>query len=182
MRRYWTRHQAAGNRTAAAKAGLGAVLGLGLVAWIGHETGAPLLIAPLGATAVLLFSVPDSPLSQPANVIGGHALATLLALALAALLPDLPWWSAPLAVGLAIAAMAVARLTHPPAGATPLVVLQIDPGVDFLVVTIGCSAALVAIAVLVHKLPPRRPYPLPFPPDYGEPGPKEALARRKGLR
>ena len=44
--------------------------------------GMPLLMAPFGASCVLLFAVPNSPLSQPANVIGGHAVATLAGLAL----------------------------------------------------------------------------------------------------
>ena len=84
-------------------------------------------MAPFGATCVLLFSVPNSPLSQPANVIGGHLVSTAIGLLLHAMLP-VEWWSLGLAVGLAIAAMAVLRVTHPPAGADPLVVFFDSPG------------------------------------------------------
>jgi CBS-domain-containing membrane protein len=40
------------------KAGVGGLLAIGAVAWLSHVTGNPLLMAPFGATCVLLFSVP----------------------------------------------------------------------------------------------------------------------------
>jgi len=109
------------------KAGLGGLLAIATVAWLSYVTGNLLLMAPFGATCVLLFSVPGSPLSQPANVIGGHLVSTAIGLLLHVLLP-VEWWSLGLAVGLAIAAMAALRVTHPPAGADPLVVFFDNPG------------------------------------------------------
>lgn len=40
----------------------------------------PLAIAALGATAVLVYAVPASPLSQPRNVTGGHLIACVVGL------------------------------------------------------------------------------------------------------
>ncbi len=163
MRRFVRRHQPPHSLPSVIKAGLGSLLGIALVALLGQASGWPLLIAPFGATAVLLFSLPESPLSQPAHVVGGHVLSTLLALLLRAVLP-MNWWTVALAVGLAVALMAALRLTHPPAGADPIVVFLGDPGFEFLIVPVlAGSALLVLLAWLIHRLPPRTPYPLPHP-------------------
>ncbi|MBF0304151.1 MAG: HPP family protein [Alphaproteobacteria bacterium] len=165
MRHFLRRHQPSPCRRRALKAGLGALVGLAAVALLGEWAGVPLLIAPFGATCVLVFSVPESPLSQPANVIGGHLLAASVSVAADALLPEGPA-SLALTVGLVITLMAIARLTHPPAGADPLVILPGHFGVDFVLapILVG-SVALVLIATMVHRLPPRTAYPLRMPPN-----------------
>lgn len=139
-------------------AGLGGLIAIGVIGALTAISQTPLIMAPFGASCVLLFSLPASPLSQPANVVGGHLLSTLIGLLLRLALPDV-WWAQALAVGLVIAAMAALRLTHPPAGADPLVVFAADPGFDFLVlpVLIG-SCALVAVAAVFHRVS-GTPYP-----------------------
>lgn len=142
------------------KAGTGGMLAIALVAVLGYLSDSRWIMAPFGASCVLLFSVPASPLSQPANVIGGHLLSTCVGLVVQALLP-VTWWSMGLAVGLAIALMVVLRITHPPAGADPLVVLAESPGWDYLLLPVaGGSLVLVLVAWLVHRIPPRIEYPL----------------------
>ncbi|WP_126454947.1 HPP family protein [Sulfuriflexus mobilis] len=133
-------------------AGLGGMLAIAIVSWLGNVSARALLMAPFGATCVLLFSVPDSPLSQPANVIGGHLISTTIGLLAYSLLP-VEWWSLGLAVGLAISAMAALRITHPPAGADPLVVMLVGQSWGYLLfpVAIG-STILVIIAMLYRKL------------------------------
>ncbi|CAA7620734.1 HPP family protein [Magnetospirillum sp. UT-4] len=162
MRRFVRRHQPAPCRLCAVKAGIGGLIAIALCAAMAEAAGNLLLIAPLAASAVLVFGVHESPLAQPANVIGGHLLSTAIALVLAEVLPP-GWWTLPLGVGLAIAAMAVARVTHPPAGADALVVLALHPGWWYLVFPIlAGSVAIVLAGVIVHRwLPPRGHYPLP---------------------
>lgn len=160
LRGWLFRHQSDQAFPVVVKAGLGGFLAIGTVAWLSHVTGNPLLMAPFGATCVLLFSVPASPLSQPANVIGGHLVSTAIGLMLHMLLPA-DWWSLGLAVGLAIAAMAALRVTHPPAGADPLVVFFDNPGWAYLGLPVALgSLALVVIAWMYHRLPPRVVYPI----------------------
>ncbi len=133
-------------------AGLGGVIAIAGLRLMTEGAGMPLLMAPFGASCVLLFAVPNSPLSQPANVIGGHAVATLAGLVLRQALPD-QWWALALAVGLAIALMVLLRVTHPPAGADPLVVFAADPGFLFLIFPVISGAVmLVALATLFHRL------------------------------
>lgn len=158
------RRQARPPLATALKAGLGGLAAITLVAGIGQATDSVLLMAPFGATCVLLFSLPASPLSQPVNVVGGHLVATCVGLLCNAWLP-LSWWSLGLAVGVAIAAMALLRVTHPPAGANPLVVFFDNPGWEYLGLPVAAgSSALVLIAWLFHHLPPRVDYPLPVTP------------------
>ena len=154
------RHQPAVPSIIWIKAGLGAALGMGFIGWLGDLTGEPLLIAPFGATCVLLFAVPNSPLAQPANVIGGHMLAAAVTLLLRHYLPA-DWWAIGLAVGLVIALMVAFKVTHPPAGATPVVVMLSDPGPLFLLFPmLTSSIVLVLFAWLVHRLPPHTAYPM----------------------
>lgn len=161
-RRFVHRHQPPAPAMTWVKAGLGSAAAIAAVGLLGDLTAIPLLLAPFGASSVLLFALPDSPLSQPAHVIGGHALAAVLSLLLAAVLPH-TWWAAGVAVGVVIAATAALRVTHPPAGADPLVVFLGAPAAPvFLGSVVAGSILLVLIAVAVHRLPPRSlSYPLP---------------------
>ena len=59
---------------------LGALLGIVLTGLIcrsvlGDSSSLPLIVAPLGASAVLLFAVPTSPLAQPWAIIGGNTIS-----------------------------------------------------------------------------------------------------------
>ncbi|WP_029013632.1 HPP family protein [Niveispirillum irakense] len=151
MRHFISRHQPTQPWRVTFLSGLGGLLAIGCVAAFSAFMQAPLLIAPFGASCVLLFAAPYSPLSQPAHVVGGHVLATAVALVMHALLPN-QWWAVALAVGLAIALMGALRVTHPPAGADPLLVFALSPGPDFLVMPVLLGACtLVAIAVMFHR-------------------------------
>src|SRR3954453_8281022 len=112
MRHYLHRHQPPHKTHMALLAGLGAFVAIAVTGALSFHANAPLLIAPFGASCVLLFSVPGSPLSQPMNVIGGHVVATAAAIALHMFLPG-TWWAAAIAVGVAISLMALLRITHP---------------------------------------------------------------------
>ncbi len=110
-------------------AALGALFGIAVVMVLGHWLASvlsdqwgglfPPIIAPIGASAVLVFAVPASPLAQPWPVIGGNLLSAMVGTAVALVVPD-PVIGAGLAVGLAIVAMSLARCLHPPGGGTAL--------------------------------------------------------------
>lgn len=141
------------------KAGIGGAVAIAAVAMLSDLSHALWLMAPFGATCVLLFSVPASPLSQPINVIAGHVLSTAVGVVAVALLP-VTWWSMALAVGIAIAAMAALRVTHPPAGADPLVVMSMGAGAHFILFpALTGSVLLVLIAIVIHRIAPAIPYP-----------------------
>ncbi len=78
-----------------------------------------LIIASMGASAVLLFAVPHGPLSQPWPVIGGHIISALIGVSCAKLIPN-ELIAASIAVGIAIGTMYYLKCIHPPGGATAL--------------------------------------------------------------
>jgi CBS domain-containing membrane protein len=107
---------------------LGAVLGILCVYWtmrwcfphgFMHTAGTLIMVTSMGASAVLLFAVPQGALSQPWAVIGGHLLSALVGVSCQQLFPDKTWTPA-LAVGLAVGVMHYMRCIHPPGGATAL--------------------------------------------------------------
>ncbi|WP_331346807.1 HPP family protein [Cellvibrio sp. UBA7661] len=108
--------------------GVGAFLGILAVYWgarwcypdgFMHTAGTLLMVTSMGATAVLLFAVPQGALSQPWAVIGGHLISAFIGVSCQQLFPDQTWTPA-LAVGLAVGLMHFARCMHPPGGATAL--------------------------------------------------------------
>lgn len=146
---------------AALISGLGAALVIGALAQASEWTGALLLIAPFGASSVLLFALPQSPLARPRNVILGHFISALMGLiVLTAIGPGA--LSCAIGVGLAIAAMQLTATLHPPAGGTPLVVILTGAGWQFLLVPILVgTAVLVGLAWAYHRFVSSRPYPGP---------------------
>ncbi len=117
------------------------------------------LMAPFGATMVILFGLPESPLAQPRNIIVGHLLTTAIGLSVAALAGVSPW-SMGLAVGLAVSLMLVTNTTHPPAGANPLVVMLAGEHWDFLIMPVAAGAVLIVVfGALYHRLVSGQRYP-----------------------
>jgi len=139
---------------------LGATVSIGLVALVADASDFPLLMAPLGASAVLAFAVPNSPLAQPRNIIGGHMLTTIVGLIFLSLFgPN--WWVAGLSVATSIACMQYTRTVHPPAGANPLVVLAVGASWDYLLFPVLISAVLLTLCAYVfNNAAPKRQYPL----------------------
>lgn len=138
---------------------IGAVVAIGATGWLSLLSDAPWLMAPFGASCVLAFGMPDSPLAQPRSIIGGHLVATLIGLIVLYTLGD-SWWACALAVGLALAAMQQTRTLHAPAGANPLVVIVAGAPFSFLItpVLLG-SIVIVVVAWCLNNLRSRGSYP-----------------------
>jgi len=117
------------------------------------------MMAPFGATCVLAFGVPDSPLAQPRNIIGGHLIASIIAIACVYLFGS-EWYSLALGVSISIAAMQYTKTTHPPAGATPLVIIFAEPHWSFIFYPVLSGAVtIVVIALLFNNAIRTRRYP-----------------------
>lgn len=154
---------------------VGATVGIGLTGLIcalifGNGPHLPLIVAPVGASAVLLFAVPASPLAQPWSIVGGNTISALVGIAVGRLVHD-PTIAIGIAVGIAIAAMSLTRCLHPPGGAAALTAIIGGPavaaaGFGFALVPVGLnSALLVGLGWLFHRLSrhsyPHRPAPAP---------------------
>jgi len=104
-------------------AGVGALLGLSFIGVIAQSANTMMLIAPFGATAVLLFSAPNSPFSNPWNVFGGYLISTVIG-AIVLTYTNAQWLPIAIGLGLVIMLMHGFKVIHPPAGANFLIVTQ----------------------------------------------------------
>lgn len=130
-------------------AGLGATLAIALLSFADASSQHwVLLMAPFGATAVLVFGVPASPLAQPKNVIAGHLITALIGVLFVQLGSVTPLTMA-LASGLGVSAMLLSDTTHPPAGANPLIIMLAGADWWFLLTPVLSGAVTI---VLVGKL------------------------------
>lgn len=155
---------------------------------------AVVIVPSIGASAVLIFAIPHSPLTQPWGVIGGHVISAAIGVACARWIPE-PLLAAALAVGFAIGIMHLARCLHPPGGATALTAVIGGSSIQalgyaylFTPVLINCLIILV-IGVAFNFAFPWRRYPsslmryvaVPHSPHswprVGEPHIREAIER-----
>jgi CBS domain-containing membrane protein len=147
---------------------VGAMLGVTLTGLIsslavGHGVGLPFLVAPMGASAVLLFAMPLNPLAQPWSIIGGNTISAAIGITVAHHVPD-PMIAAGLAVALAIAAMSLAGCLHPPGGGIALVMVLggphvIAPGYMFVLVPVALNSVLLVALGYGYRKVVRNPQP-----------------------
>ncbi|RDW12743.1 HPP family protein [Paracoccus thiocyanatus] len=168
---------APGSPREAFRAGIGALAGLGVAGLLLLTPSADMrlglsMIAPFGATAVLVFAVPNSPLAQPWSAVVGNCAAALIGVLVCMAAPH-PLLCIALAVGLTITAMILLRAVHPPAGAVamtaalnPEAIGELGFRFVFAPVLAG-TLALVGLAMIYARLTGRR-YPLR---QFDEPGP-----------
>ena len=147
----------------------GSSLAIALIAYLERivtaNTGFPLLIGSFGASAVLAFGAPQSPLAQPRNLVGGHFVSALAGVS-CGLLPAPLWLTAALAVSTAIAFMHLSKTLHPPGGATALIAVTGGEGIrqlGYLYAFVPCltgACLMLDIALVVNNLSAARRYPL----------------------
>ncbi len=146
---------------------LGALLGILFTAGISRILvqspllagyGGAWLAAPLGASAVLVFVAPASPLAQPWAVVAGNSISALIGLLCAALIPE-PVLAVAVAVAVAIGMMLALRCLHPPGGAMAVLAVLLHANhAEFAAVALINSLLLVAAGMVYNPLT-RRPYP-----------------------
>lgn len=147
---------------------LGALIGICLTGLVcgfvmGQDPHLPLIVAPIGASAVLLFAVPASPLAQPWSIVGGNTISAFVGVTVTTLVKD-PAIAIGLAVALAILVMSLTRSLHPPGGAAALTAVIGGAAVSragfwFPLVPIAInSLILVALGMIFHRLAGRQ-YP-----------------------
>lgn len=167
--------------------GIGAFAGLAaagvLSSLLMPASALPFLIPPLGASTVLAFGVPASPLAQPWSVLGGNVVSALVGVTVAMLVPNLAIAGA-LAVALAILAMILLRCLHPPGGAVALTAVLGPPaihaaGYGFALVPTGLNSLLLVLAAIAYNnlTGHRYPHAAPAPkrPDHHTQDPPPSL-------
>jgi len=145
---------------------IGAFVGVVAAAWISqrmlHGLN-PWFIAPMGASTVLLFAVPSSPLAQPWSLVGGNLVAALIGVTCAQWIDDVPL-ACGAAASLAIGAMFALRCLHPPSGAVALTAVLGGPavaalGYRFVLWPVLANSLVLLLAALLFNVAARRRYP-----------------------
>ncbi len=143
----------------------GVALGIGVTALVSHwllggaVAGRVWLLGSMGASAVLVFGVPASPLAQPWAVLGGNGLSALVGVVCARSIAD-PVLAATVALPLAMLVMLWLRCLHPPGGAMALTaVLSHWVGVEWMWAPLAVNAVLMVAVGVVYNSLSGRPYP-----------------------
>lgn len=140
--------------------GIGALIGLtisSLISWYVLGDFNAWYIAPMGASSVLLFAVPASPLAQPWNMVVGNTIAGIIGVTCAMYIPNLTE-AFSVAVALAIFLMMTTDSLHPPSGAVAITAVlggesvhQLGYYFIFYPVLLN-SVLLLVIAIIFNRL------------------------------
>jgi CBS domain-containing membrane protein len=159
--------QSLSDRSERLRATAGALLGIFLTGALTRAAlgpaSVPMLIAPMGASAVLLFAVPASPLAQPWSVVGGNVIAAIVGVTVARQTAD-PLVGAAFAVALTVGITASLRCLHPPAGAVALTAVVGGPaisaaGYGFVFAPVAINTLLLLGVAIVFNNGTRQRYP-----------------------
>ena len=130
------------------------------------KTGIPLIMAPFGASAVLVFGIYKSPFAQPRTVIGGHTLSALAGVTVYHLMGGgNEVVAVAIAVPLALGLMHATGAMHPPGGATAFLGAaggQSIHDLGYWFVLTPClagSVLIILMALILNNIPPRQRYP-----------------------
>jgi CBS-domain-containing membrane protein len=138
---------------------LGSFAGIALLAYLSVNTSYPLIAAPFGATAVLVFGVPDSPFAQPRNVIGGNCIGAIVCVTFVHFFGTAPWVMA-LAVATAIKLMQLTKTLHPPGGAVALVGAMGGASWPFILTPVLAGSIIIVLCTIAFtNIVMRTPYP-----------------------
>ncbi len=142
-------------------AGIFSIITIGILTILTYKTSYGIfLIASFGSTMVLLYGYPESPFAQPKNIILGHFLTALIGVIFLNFIPLPIFINIPLAVGFGVMFMILFKVTHPPAGGNPIIVIIGSVSFDYLLtpVLIG-SIIVVMFGVIINKFLFKKEYP-----------------------
>ena len=142
-------------------AGIFSIITIGVLTVLTYKTSYGIfLIASFGSTMVLLYGYPESPFAQPKNIILGHFLTALIGIIFLNFVPLPIFLNIPLAVGFGVMFMILFKVTHPPAGGNPIIVIIGSVSFDYLLtpVLIG-SIIVVLFGVIINKFLFKKEYP-----------------------
>lgn len=138
---------------------IGSFLGISALAYLSSISDYPLIAAPFGAAAVLVFAVPNSPLAQPRNLIIGNLLGGIVSVVMVYLFGSEPWVMA-LSVATAIKTMQLTKTLHPPGGAVALVGVMSQASWKFILTPVLAGSIILLFCTLIfNNLMPERSYP-----------------------
>jgi CBS domain-containing membrane protein len=163
---------------------LGMLLIQGILAVLPAQPGISYLLAPLGASSVILFVLPHSPLAQPWSLVGGLFLPAIIGLLCGTWIQP-AFLAVAVALALAVWITAWLRCIHPPGGAMAVVfaISATQQPVSLTTALLNIGAALIAV-LFVNNLIPGRHYPQCAPKQTvaQKPRPRQGSVRHEDLQ
>ena len=109
---------------------------------------------------VLLYGYPESPFAQPKNIFFGHLLTAIVGVIVLNFVPLPIFITIPIAVGLAVGSMILFNVTHPPAGANPIIVIIGSVSLDYLINPIITGSIIVIVfGIVINRFILKKKYP-----------------------
>ena len=119
------------------------------------------LITSFGSSMVLLFGYPESAFAQPKNIFFGHLLTSLVGMFFLYLIPLPLYIIIPISVGFGVGLMSLLNVTHPPAGANPIIIIMGSVSIDYIINPIIIGTGIILIfGVVLNRLILKKKYPL----------------------
>jgi CBS-domain-containing membrane protein len=142
-------------------AGIFSIITIGVLTVLTYKTSYGIfLIASFGSTMVLLYGYPESPFAQPKNIILGHFLTALIGIIFLNFVPLPIFLNIPLAVGFGVMLMILFKVTHPPAGGNPIIVIIGSVSFDYLLTPVLLGSIIVVMfGVIINKFLFKKEYP-----------------------
>ena len=142
-------------------AGIFSIITIGVLTVLTYKTSYGIfLIASFGSTMVLLYGYPESPFAQPKNIILGHFLTALIGIIFLNFFPLPIYLNIPLAVGFGVMLMILLKVTHPPAGGNPIIVIIGSVSFDYLLIPVLIGSIIVVMfGVIINKFIFKKEYP-----------------------
>ena len=142
-------------------AGIFSIITIGVLCLLTYRTTYGLfLVASFGSTMVLLYGYPESPFAKPKNIFFGHFLTSLVGVVFVNFVPLPIFLNIPLAVGFGVGLMILLKVTHPPAGGNPIIVIMGSVSFEYLLSPIitGCIIVII-FGIILNKFVAKRDYP-----------------------
>jgi CBS-domain-containing membrane protein len=143
-------------------AGLFSAITIGVLTLLTYKTQFGLfLISSFGSSMLLIFGYPESPFAQPKNIFFGHLLTSLIGMFFLYLILLPLYIIIPISVGFGVGLMILLKISHPPAGANPIIVIMGNASPDYLINPIIIGTGIILIfGVVLNRFILKKKYPM----------------------
>jgi len=143
-------------------AGLFSAITIGALTLLTYKTELGVfLIASFGSSMVLLYGYPENPFAQPKNIFFGHLLTSVVGIVFLFFTALPTFIIIPLAVGLGVSLMILFKVTHPPAGGNPIIIIIGSVSIDYLISPIITGSIIIIVfGIVLNRLILKKKYPI----------------------
>ena len=143
-------------------AGLFSAITIGVLTLLTYKTELGIfLIASFGSSMVLLYGYPENPFAQPKNIFFGHLLTSVVGIVFLFFTALPTFIIIPLAVGLGVSLMILFKVTHPPAGGNPIIIIIGSVSIDYLISPIITGSIIIIVfGIVLNRLILKKKYPI----------------------